>query len=145
MVTKVVPLNSEHVAKLVAGTPLEDLKEALKESYFSKGSVSYCLLANGEPVFAGGIINMGFRGGEAWMLPTAFFHSHLKICYRVLRSMIPHAAMLCGQKREQANSTVTTSTILFEHLGFKPEGVLKHFGPNGESCHLYARFFGQVN
>jgi RimJ/RimL family protein N-acetyltransferase len=34
------------------------------------------------------------------------------------------------------------SIALFEHLGFEYEGTLKHFGPNGETCRMYARFFG---
>jgi hypothetical protein len=141
MVTKVVGLNTGYLAKLIQGSEIEKLEEELRLSYFSKGSVSYCLLANGEPVFAGGIINMGFRGGEAWMLATPFFHENVKICYRTLRTMIPKAADVGGFKRVQAVCTVMTSTVLFKHLGFEPEGLLKRFGPNGESCHLYARFF----
>ena len=116
-----------------------------RKSYFSDGSISYCLLADGEPVLAGGIVNMQWNRGEAWMLPTPFFHRHVRVCYKKIKDTIPYMAKIGGFKRVQTTCAVMVSTILFEHLGFVYEATLKCFGPNGETCYMYARFFEGVN
>ena len=138
---KVTPLSHEHLDKLLDQVSLGIESTSLRQSYFSPGSISYCLLANGEPVFAGGIVNLMWNRGEAWVLPTRFFRSHVKICFKTLRDMISKAAKEGSFKRVQATCAVTVSAKLFEHLGFEHEGTMKCFGPRGEDCLMYARLF----
>ncbi len=137
MELKVEPLNHAHLAKLLKGGMVESLKQA----YLSKGSVAYCLVADGVPVFAGGVVNMQWQRGEAWILPTPFFCKHLRMCYRYVRDLLPVISIEGNFRRIQATCAVTVSTLLFEHLGFSYEGTLKSFGPNGETCHMYAKVF----
>lgn len=122
---------------------LEKLLVPFQESYFSKGSAAYCLLADGEPVFAGGIVNLQWNRGEAWIAPTPFFRRHVKTCFRILKSKLPEIAARCHFRRVQAVCSIDVSGALFRHLDFKYEGKLECFGPFGEACIMYARVFGE--
>ena len=137
----VVPLNREHLHKLLKQVKLGITATSLEESYFSPGSIACCILADGEPVFAGGIVNLMWNRGEAWMLPTRFFHRHTGICFRHMIKELAKMAIHGGFKRVQATCAVTISTMLFDHLGFEYEGTMKGFGPSGEACHMYSRLF----
>jgi len=140
---EVVALNPDYL-----GTLLEDAPESVAHfapqlacAYFSRGSVSLCLLVDGEPVFAGGIVNMQWHRGEAWILPTPFFRLHLKTCLRELLRRLPRLAADGGFVRVQATCVKGISASLIEHLGFSREGTMRKFGPNGEICDMYARIF----
>jgi hypothetical protein len=145
MVIETVPLDPMHLMKLVEGAPKPFASmfepEQLARAYFSPGSAAYCLLADGVPVFAGGIVNLQWKRGEAWILPTPFFRQHAKTCFRIIQKMVLQIAAEKGFVRVQAVAADGVSVALFEHLGFEYEGSLKHFGPLGETCRLYARFF----
>ena len=120
--------------------------EALERAYFSEGSVACCLLADGEPVFAGGIVNLQWGRGEAWIVPTPFFKRHLKTCFSIIKKFLPKMAVTWGFRRVQAVCFGGVSGNLFSHLGFKYEGKLSCFGPSGEDCSMYARIFsGEVS
>ncbi len=137
MECKVTPLSHEYLT--ILGVRDIDLRRA----YFSPGSVSYCLLADNKPVFAGGVVNMQWKRGEAWILPTSWFHKHKLVCLRYMARMLPCLAIEGSFKRIQATCIVNISTTLFDWLGFKYEGTLAAFGPNSETCHLYAKVFSK--
>ena len=139
MELKVEPLTREHIDYL--DWPRGAIGEEQKKAYLSYGSVGYCLLSEGVPVFAGGIVNLGWRRGEAWILPTKFFRTHIIKCYRYVRDLLPVLSVEGSFRRVQATCATTVSTLLFEHLKFRHEGVLEAFGPNGETCHMYAKVF----
>ena len=135
-------LEPEHLAKLMEGAP-DHMHEMLGRAYFSPGSAAYCLIVNGDPVFAGGIVNQQWHRGEAWILPTPFFRGHVKTCFRIVKEMLPKIAAEKEFVRVQAVAVDGVPVSLFEHLGFLYEGVLRHFGPQGETCRIYARIFGE--
>jgi hypothetical protein len=145
MALETVILEPIHLMKLVEGAPrpFADpmMPEQLGRAYFSEGSAAYCLLEDGKPVFAGGIVNLQWNRGEAWILPTPFFRQHVKTCFGIVKKMLPQIAAEKGFVRVQAVASDGVSIALFEHLGFEYEGSLKHFGPLGETCRLCARFF----
>lgn len=128
---ELVPLTTAHLAKLPTPKGLDT------RSYFTPGSVAFCLLADGEPVFAGGIVNLQWERGEAWMLPTPYFRSHLKTCFHAMKSMLPFMADEYGFRRVQATCIAGQSSSLFRNLGFFHEGSLARYGPNGERCDMY--------
>ena len=138
---KVVSLNRDYLIWLLAQCKLGIPATELEVTYLSAGSVSYCLLENDEPVFAGGVVNMQWKRGEAWILPTPFFRKHIKMCFKYLRDILPVLSIEGNFRRIQATCAINISTLLFDHLGFKYEGTLANFGPNGEKCHVYARLF----
>jgi hypothetical protein len=134
---EIVELTNEHLDKLLQGAPPELL--AVRHAYFSPGSAACCLLRDGEPVFAGGIVNLEWHRGEAWILPTRFFREHIKTCLRALAYFLPILARNSGFVRVQATCVRGCSARLFDHLGFTYEGTMKSFGPKGETCSMYAR------
>lgn len=135
---KIVPLNREHIAKLLRGNIMAP---SLVKAYLSEGSVAYCLFADSVPVFAGGVVNMQWQRGEAWILPTPFFRKHVRVCYRYVRDILPLVAVEGNFRRIQATCSIMVSTLLFIHLGFTYEGTMRSFGPSGETCHMYAKVF----
>jgi hypothetical protein len=110
-------------------------------AYFSPGSAALCVLEDGEPVFAGGIVNMEWSRGEAWMLPTPFFRAKPLTCLRHLRECLPVMASDYGFERVQATCVTGVPRKFFELLGFAYEGTLRKFGPKGETCDLHCRIF----
>ena len=134
-VLQVVPLTPDRLDK-IARVTLD-----MERAYFSPGSVAYCLLADGEPVLAGGVVNLLWHRGEAWLLATDWFRAHVKWCLRHMFRAIPLAAVQGGFRRIQATCPTSQSITLFIHLGFHYEGVMSRFGPNGETCFMYARIF----
>ena len=142
MPTKIVQLEVAHLKKLlVLPSSVRITSETLEKSYFSKGSVAYCLLEDGEPVFAGGVANLEWHRGEAWVIPNAFFHAHQKTCLRIFKKLLPEIAEKYNFRRVQAVCGVGNPETLFRHLGFEYEGTLKNFGPFGEACKMYSRTF----
>lgn len=142
MQIEIVSLEPAHLEKLMPFLPYDSvMRETLARAYFSDGSIAHCLLSEGEPVFAGGIVNMQWRRGEAWIIPTPFFKSHVKTCYGVLKEILPKLALRQNFRRVQAVCTSSLSEVLFLHLRFKYEGTMTAFGPGGEDCLMYARIF----
>jgi len=139
---EVVPLNPEYLDRLLAGAShITVVAPELHRTYFSPYSVSCCMLADGEPVFAGGIVNLQWNRGEAWMLPTPFFRQHVKTCLRSLKEWMPRMAQSSGFVRVQATCVKGVSARILGSLGFSYEGTMQRFGPNGEVCDMYARIF----
>ena len=137
----ITALDSTQLDKVIKQAHLiTDIVE-LRQAYFSPGSVSYCLLANGEPVLAGGIVTLKWYRGEAWMIPTPFFRNHIRDCYKRIKDMIPRMATEGKFRRIQVTCATSISPRFFHHLGFDYEGTMRRFGPNGESCYMYSRIF----
>lgn len=143
MELKVVDLTSEHLEKIRGGVSSELEKESEK-SYFSEGSAAYCVLADGVPVIAGGIVSLQWKRGEAWLQATPFFRAHLKTCVRAIRNVLPMMAVDHGFRRVQATCVSGVSVSLIRHLGFSYEGTMQEFGPQGETCQMWARVFPLV-
>ena len=135
----VVSLQPEHICQIVKGLvkPEGISIEEMMQAYFSEGSVSYCLMIDGVPVAAAGIMNLGWNRGEAWLLHSPPFRKSL---FGLMREMLPRLARINGFRRLQA-TCFTRSSTLFEHLGFEREATLKAFGPNGETAEMYSRIF----
>ena len=138
---EIVALNPEHLDKLLNGAEPALLAAQLAKSYFSPGSVSLCLIVDGKPVFAGGIVNLHWHRGEAWLLPTRFFRDNLLTCVRAMKAKLPLLVSVGEFQRVQATCPCGASERLFRNLGFMFEGQMKKFGPNGETCSMYARIF----
>src|SRR6185312_9047597 len=115
---EIVPLTTAHLRRLQLPKGLD------QRAYFSHGSASFCVLSDGVPVFAGGVVNLQWNRGEAWVLPTPFFRSHLKSCYWVMKQFIPYIAGEFKFQRVQATCVKDVSASLFRHLGFSFEGTM---------------------
>jgi hypothetical protein len=118
--------------------------EEVIKAYTSKGSVGVTLLCKDVPVASGGIINMEWNRGEAWLLTTPTFWCSLKTTYYFVRKTFPILASLGGFIRVQATSFNPNYCALFRHLGFAKEGTLAAYGPHRENAILYSRIFTEV-
>jgi hypothetical protein len=115
-----------------------------KRAYLSEGSVGCCIIADGQPVLAGGIVNMMWNRGEAWTITTPWFRRHLRWSLRMMLKMLPRMSANGKFIRVQATCPRGVSAHLFRHLGFAYEGTMEKFGPHGETCDLYCRIFEVV-
>ena len=128
---EVVPLTNAHLDRLRLPEGLD------RRAYFTEGSRALCLLADGDTVFAGGIVNLQWSRGEVWCLPTPFFQRNIRTCFRHMRDRFP--ALVRGFVRVQSACIQGKPTGVIRFLGFSYEGTLAKFGPNGEACDMYAR------
>jgi hypothetical protein len=135
MALEVVRLTTAHLSQLPFPEGIDS------RAYFSKGSVAFCVLDEGVPVFAGGVVNLEWSRGEAWVVPTPYMRSHLRKCLFLMRQFIPYIAQNFKFRRVQATCVSGVSTSLFKHLGFTFEGTMAKFGPNGETCDMHSRTF----
>ena len=135
---EIVRLTPAHLERLPLPKGLDT------RAYFTEGSASFCVLSNRAPVFAGGITNLQWHRGEAWILPTPFMRTHLKSCYYLMKTFIPYIAGEFKFRRVQATCVSGVSSSLFRHLGFDYEATLSRFGPSGEACDMWCRVF-EVN
>jgi hypothetical protein len=144
---QIVPLTIEHVQQIVErnradgfnNIPADFDAGVLTRAYLSQGSPAFCLM-NNEPIIAGGIINLDWHRGEAWMLHTKLLHKYLKTSLRTLKEELPKIAIANGFKRVQATSFIDNEEFL-NILGFHHEATLQCFGPNQETGKLFVRFF----
>lgn len=131
----------EHARRIIDlnGRPTPIPVEEMTRVYTSPGSVALTLMVDGEPAACGGIIDLTWHRGEAWLLTSPWID--VKSAFRYLKKMMPLLAQTGGFRRVQATSFDLMNTTLFEHLGFKREGVMDSFGPCGESAILFSRIF----
>ena len=146
----IVPLEPEHIKSLIDRNKDEKfsfMPEGISPADMAKacllpGSVAYCLLADGVPVFASGIINTMWGRGDAWLLISPDFYRYRKTSMKAIRDILVREAEDKNFRRVQATSFIDNGH-LFEFLGFDKEAVLKRYGPRGETGTIYARFFGK--
>ena len=136
-VREILARNLSEGAKMVEGVSPDDMIK----SYLSAGRAAYCVVDRAVPVLAGGIINLQWRRGEAWILSTSLARDHGRAILKMIKDTLPKLAVMYGYRRVQATS-VLDNARLFSILGFELEAPeLRYFGPAGETARLYARFF----
>lgn len=147
MMTEVTPLTIFHVREIISKHTKETSPypegltiDAMAAAYLSKGSAAYCLTIDREPILAAGVMNLGYRRGEAWMLCAPDFNKYIKTCFKVMKQMFPGLCSMHKFRRVQATCFNGTETI-FKHLGFHKEAELECWGPNGETSMMYTRIF----
>jgi len=139
---EIVPLESSHIEKIYDS--LEKIPISKMDyitAALSPGSLAYAAIQDGTIVACGGIVNIGWNRGEAWLLITPQFKSCIKSVYGFMRKLLPQMAKSGKYRRVQA--TTWNNSSLFKHLGFSVEGLLLCYGPNGEDTLMYSRIFGE--
>jgi hypothetical protein len=139
--THLEEMTSDHVRKIweTAG-PYPVTADEMIAAYMSPGSIASTLIADGDPVACGGIINIGWRRGEAWVLVTGNIGDYSKSLIKNMKKLFPIMAMAKGFRRVQATCH-DSSNHLFKILGFEHEAKLHAFGPVGEDVEIHYRLF----
>jgi hypothetical protein len=111
-------------------------------AYTSSGSQARTIMRGSDPVACGGIINIGWRRGEAWFLVSPLMRQYRKTVVSWLRKYLPDLALAGGFRRVQATCFDLENGHLFRFLGFEREGLLRSFGPAGQDAIMFGRIFG---
>jgi hypothetical protein len=127
----IIRRNSETGIKIIGVTP-----EEMIGSYTSKGSIAFTFVINRVPVSCGGVINLGWKRGEAWLLTSALFYKYRLAIIRAIKQTMP--LLESSFNRIQAIS-VCDNEAWFSKLGFQKEGLLRCYGPAGQDCFMYSR------
>lgn len=142
----IVELQPEHVRQIVESNENEGHYYGMSwrdmvYAYLSPGSIAVTMLAHGSPVACGGIINVGWHRGEAFVLSSSQSWAYRKSMVKEMMRRIPEMAITGGFCRVQATCFSAGREKFFRALGFELEGNLKRFGPNGEDADVYACLF----
>ena len=116
-------------------------QDDILRAYTSEGSLARTMLDGELPVACGGIFNLKFRRGEAWVLPGKLARYHGLSIVRSLRKFLPELAQAGGFRRVQATCCDEKTTKLFKLLGFQYEGAMRCYGPQGQIALMYSRIF----
>jgi hypothetical protein len=147
---EIVPLQECHLKEILSRNescgihvPPGLTVASLLEAYMSPGSIATCFLLDGKPAAIGGVINLQWHRGEAWLLVAQDMRKHFRAILRTSGELLQAYAELLKLHRLQAVSYWNESRKLLTLFGFNPEGTLKRYGPQGEPAVMYARFFNE--
>ena len=110
-------------------------------AYLSPGSAAFTLMCFSAPVACAGIINLGWKRGEAWILISSLFYKYKLTAFRELKKRLLAVATEKGFRRVQAVSVTEEYGKWFKALGFEREGILKAYSPIGQDVIMYSRIF----
>jgi len=91
---------------------------------------------NDHVIAAGGIVDIGWNRGEAWIVVDSSRLSGVRRAIRIIRES--YQSMAKRFRRVQA-VCYCDSDVLIRHLGLEYEATLRAYGPNGEDGRIYAR------
>lgn len=106
--------------------------------YYMNGP-GFTLTYNNKIVGCGGVINMWAGVGEAWFRGTPLIYEHrikvLKVCKQVIQTVKANA-----YRRIQAavRSDWAAAHRFVKYIGFKHEGFMPFYGPDGATFIRYA-------
>jgi hypothetical protein len=145
---EVKPLKAEDILYVVENgvkeiemraTPDEDIKQLAKEREESGMCVTGWV--DGEIVGVGGVDLLWANVGEVWLMLTPYINERPKEGYKCIRDGLGKLIKKCNLRRVQGSGRIGfhQAHILFKHLGFEAEGIMKKFTPDGVDCIMYAR------
>jgi hypothetical protein len=141
---EVVDLEPEHAYTILRTVdhPLPLSDSEIVSNYLSPGSISRTVMCNGVPLACGGIINLKWNRGEAWLLVSKFARHHIKGILRAAKIQLPEMARVGGFRRVQATVWCPCRPKLYiRRFGFNIDGFLPSFGPDGETAQMFSRIF----
>lgn len=102
---------------------------------------AFTLIDNGHLVVSGGIFPVWDGLGEAWLIPSDQVANYKIKMIRTLRQHIDLITEEDGLRRLQATvrDDFDIAKKFIEFLGFKREGLMKNYGPDGTDHIMYAR------
>lgn len=110
---------------------------------FEIGGPSFTGRINGKIAGCGGLILFSWPGvAEAWVMATTHAATYPVTWCRTFRFMLDKLVKDYSLRRVQAQvqEDFERGRRWIELLGFHSEGVMPHYGPNGEAFVMYAYF-----
>ena len=147
---EIVKLKKEHAFEivernrkegLIIGSSGIDLEKA--GEMWENGGPSYTLVIDGQIVCCAGVVLMEWGRGEAWTLVSSLFYKYPKTSFKAIKTKLDEIAKEKNLRRVQSliNSNSEWGERWMEHLGFRKEGMLRAYGPNGEDFIMFSRIY----
>lgn len=138
---EVVEFEPEHIYKLRLRDEEEDVRNL--KIYENITGPAVTILINNKPIACGGVhifdTNRGV--GEAWVVCDRNINKYIKPFFEISAGFLNEVIKTYGLRRLQARVVVDfeLGVQYVEHLGFKREGTMKKFGPDGDDFYMYGR------
>lgn len=142
---KLVPFRVEHLYQIVPRETV-NMDQAIAAAIRLEGLGPAFTAIDGERVIGcGGVARLWGRVGEAWTLFGAEIAEHPVWLHRTVRTMLRDIMDGMDLDRLQVNVLADSERNCrwVKRLGFRFEGLMERFGPNGEDYARYAMIRGR--
>jgi len=145
---EIVPFTKEH-AKQILELGMNDVALELKPEHrkyvvdIEDVGMSFTGLLNNKPIAAGGICYLWDGVAEGWVLASRDIFKYPIFCAKTIKRRTDLLAKNNKLKRIQTAVKADSDTAIrfAEWLGFKREGLMKNYGPDGADHYLYAKVY----
>ena len=145
---EIVPFTKEH-AKQILELGMNDVALELKPEHrkyvvdIEDVGMSFTGLLNDKPIAAGGICYLWDGVAEGWVLASRDIFKYPIFCAKTIKRRTDLLAKNNKLKRIQTAVKADSDTAIrfAEWLGFKREGLMKNYGPDGADHYLYAKVY----
>ncbi len=139
----VVPFQPHHLRALVLQEAQAWMQPMLQADYgasLAKAGPCFTLEGDEGVICCAGLVNMWENRAQAWALVSADAGRHFVRIYRGMKGFLD----LQDTRRIEAtvDATFAQGHRLMRMLGFKHEGLMRAYLPDGRDCDLYARVRG---
>jgi len=143
---KFVPFENEHAQYILdqgLNSELLEMKpEHRKYAYFLKEvGMSFTGLVNNKPIAAGGVFYLWDGVAEGWVLATKEIYKYPIFCAKHIKQRTEIILKANKIKRIQTSVKADCDVALrfAKWLGFKKEGLMESYGPDGSDFVRFAR------
>lgn len=145
---EIVPYEPWHIENIIKNNPRGIELKFTETPYWGEwtkewkeNGMGFTLMIDSTPIGCAGVVKMGYRRGEAWAVLSSLIPSFKKSAFKALKDGLEHIIKVYELRRVQAlvEKDFVDAKRLLTHLGFKEEGLLESFGPNGEDMLIFAR------
>lgn len=139
----VVPFQPAHLRALVLQNAQAWMQPMLDGDYgdaLVRSGPCFTLEDEGEVIACSGVVNMWENRAQAWALISQGAGQHFVRIFRAMRSFLE----LQDTRRIEAtvDANFEQGHRMIRMLGFRHEGLMRSYLPDGRDCDLYARVRG---
>lgn len=140
---KIIPFKAAHFMNISLGPEATRAREGQQVGIWAKaheiGAVAYTLVADGNIIGCAGIHTLWPGTGEGWAVVSPLAKNYIRAAIMARKGLI-EAFKEHGYNRIHAaiDPEWDTAVQFAEWLGFKSEGLMKKYGPNGRDKVLCA-------
>ena len=142
----IVPFENKHAEQILEqglNSEFLELKpEHRKYAYFLKEvGMSFTGLVNNKPIAAGGVFYLWDGVAEGWVLATKEIYKYPIFCAKHIkqRTEIILKANIIKRIQTSVKADCDVALRFAKWLGFKKEGLMKSYGPDGSDFVRFAR------
>ena len=142
----IVPFENKHAEQILdqgLNSDLLELKpEHKKYAFFLKEvGMSFTGLVNNKPIAAGGVFHLWDGVAEGWVLATKDIYKYPVFCAKHIKQRTEIILKANKIKRIQTSVKADCDVALrfAKWLGFKKEGLMESYGPDGSDFVRFAR------